>query len=149
MIFPSPSSLSLASQTSALGRGGQWQNFDSTGGVSRKGLDQPMKVNKADYDGNFSGWIEAIGVDPSYRPPLERGPKPVACFYIIRRNPQEPERKEYHRAVYLMQTSLKELTNRTAAKWGIDPSQVTRTVHTTQNGLEVECDDDVVELKEG
>lgn len=152
MISPSPSSLSLASQTSGIGPGGQWQNFDSvaTGEMSRKGSDQPMKVDKADDDGTLSGWIEALGVDPAYRPPLDREPKPVACFYVIRRNQQDPGKKDYHRAIYLMQRSLKELTHRIAAKWGIDPSQVTRTIHITHNGLEVELDDDVVrELKEG
>ncbi|KAF5259417.1 hypothetical protein FOXYS1_9960, partial [Fusarium oxysporum] len=36
------------------------------------------------------------------------------------------------------------------AKWGIDPSRILRTIHSIQNGLEVEMDDDVVqELKEG
>lgn len=152
MISPSPSSLSLASQTSGLGPGGQWQNFDSiaAGNMSRKGSDQPMKVNKADDDGNLSGWIEALGVDPAYRPPLERGPKPVACFYVIRRGQQGTGQQEYHRAIYLMQRSLKEFTHRIAAKWGIDPSQVMRAIHKTRNGLEVELDDDVVrELKEG
>ncbi|KAI5466456.1 CP2 transcription factor-domain-containing protein [Mariannaea sp. PMI_226] len=152
MISPSPSSLSLVSQASGLGHSGQWQNFDAVaaGGLSRNGSDQLIKVNKADDDGNLSGWIEALGVDPSYRPPMDRGPKPVACFYVIRHNPQEPKKKEYYRAIYLMQRSLKELSHRIAAKWGVDPSQVTQTIHVTQNGLEVEFDDDVVqELKEG
>ncbi|KAH6973292.1 CP2 transcription factor-domain-containing protein [Ilyonectria destructans] len=152
MISPSPISLSLASQTSALSPGSQCQNFDSVaaGDMSRNGSDQPMKVSKADDDGNLSGWIEALGVDPSYRLLQERSPTPVACFYVVRRSQQEPDQKEYHRAIYLMQRTLKELTHRIAAKWGIDTSQIARTIHTTRNGLEVEMDDDVVrELKEG
>ena len=49
-----------------------------------------------------------------------------------------------------MQRSLQELNNRIAAKWDIDPSRILRTIHSIQNGLEVEMDDDVVqELKEG
>ncbi|KAK7428725.1 hypothetical protein QQZ08_004821 [Neonectria magnoliae] len=152
MISPSPSSLSLASQTSAIGPGGQWQNFDSVavGETSRKGSDQPIKVSKADDDGNLSGWIEALGVDPSYQPPIEQTPKPVACFYIRRRSQEDTEPREYHRAVYLMQRTLKELNKQIAAKWGLTPSQISQTIHTTHNGLEVEIDDDVVrELKEG
>ncbi|KAH6988716.1 CP2 transcription factor-domain-containing protein [Ilyonectria destructans] len=152
MISPSPISLSLASQTSALSPSSQWQNFDfvATGDMSRKGSDQPMKVDRADNDGYLSGWIETLGVDLSYRPLPEQGPTPVACFYVVRRSQQEPDQKEYHRAIYLMQRTLKELTHRIAAKWDIDTSQVTRTIHITQNGLEVEMDDDVVrELKEG
>ncbi|WKT41055.1 hypothetical protein QSH57_005861 [Fusarium oxysporum f. sp. vasinfectum] len=152
MISPSPSSLSLASQASGIGAGGQWKNFDSVAGgdISRKGSEQPTRITKGDDDGSLSGWIEALGVDPSYRPPQERSPKPVACFYIQRRNPNEPGSSDYHRAIYLMQRSLQELNNRIAAKWGIDPSRILRTIHSIQNGLEVEMDDDVVqELKEG
>lgn len=152
MISPSPSSLSLASQTSAVGPGGQWKNFDSVAGgdTSRKGSDPPTKVNKTDEDGNFSGWIEALGVDPSYRPPVERGPKPVACFYVLRHTQTDAEQQEYYRAIYLRQRTLKEFNDRIAAKWGFNPSRITRTIHATQNGLEVEIDDDVIrELKEG
>lgn len=152
MVSPSPSSLSLASQASAIGPGGQWQNFDAIarGDGSRRGSEQPMKVKKTDDDGSLSGWIEALGVDSSYRPPADRAPKPVACFYVLHQSQAEPEKREYHRAIYLMQRTLKEFTDRIAAKWGLDPSRVRRTIHTTLNGLEVEMDDDVVmELKEG
>lgn len=151
MISPSPSSLSLASQASAM-PGSQWQNYDGfKTDAARKGSEQPTKVAKTDDDGSLSGWIEALGVDPSYRPPPERVPKPVACFYLLhqQRKP-EVERREYYRAIYLMQRSLKEFNDRVARKWGLDPSKIVRTVHVTQNGLEVEMDDDVVrELREG
>ncbi|KAJ3514316.1 hypothetical protein NM208_g15076 [Fusarium decemcellulare] len=152
MISPSPSSLSLASQASGIGPGGQWQNFDSVAGgdISRKGSEQPTRINKGDDDGSLSGWIEALGVDPSYRPPQAQSPKPVACFYIQRRMQPEPGKPDYHRAIYLMQRTLQELNNRIAAKWGLDSSQILRTIHSIHNGLEVEMDDDVVrELKEG
>jgi hypothetical protein len=152
MISPSPSSLSLASQASGIGAGSQWKNFDSvTGGeLSRKGSEQPTRINKGDDDGSLSGWIEALGVDPSYRPPQDRSPKPVACFYIKQRSSNDPGDAGYHRAIYLMQRTLQELNNRIAAKWGIDSSRILRTIHSIQNGLEVEMDDDVVqELKEG
>ena len=40
--------------------------------------DQPVKVPKVDPDdhGELPGWIEALGVDSSYRPPPERVVKP-------------------------------------------------------------------------
>jgi hypothetical protein len=149
IISPSPSSVSLASQASAIGSGGHWQGFDGVGDGVRKESDQPVKVNKPDDAGNLSGWIEALGVDPTYRPPLERAPKPVACFYIL--NQSEPgSDKQYHRAVYLMRRTLKDFNDQVAAKWGIPSSKITRTVHALQDGLEVEMDDDVVrELREG
>ncbi|KAH7157165.1 CP2 transcription factor-domain-containing protein [Dactylonectria macrodidyma] len=152
MISPSPSSLSLASHASAIGPGGQWQNFDSVavGDTSRKGSDPPTKVNKTDDDGNLSGWIEALDVDPSYRPPLERAPKPVACFYVRRHTQEGAEQRNYHRAIYLTRRTLKDFNDRLAAKWGFDPARITRTTRSLQNGLEVELDDDVIrELKEG
>lgn len=152
MISPSPSSLSLVSQASGIGSGGQWQGFDSVGpgDRSRKGSEPPTRVNKVEDDGSLSGWIEALGVDASYRPPQERAPKPVACFYILRRTPGSTGKPDLHRAIYLMQRSLKELNDRIAAKWGLDPTKVIRTIHSIQNSLDVEMDDDVIrELKEG
>lgn len=152
MISPSPSSLSLVSQASGIGSGGQWQGFDSIGpgDTSRKGSEAPTRVSKVEDDGSLSGWIEALGVDSSYRPPQERSPKPVACFYILRRTQDSTGKPDYHRAIYLMQRSLKELNDKIAAKWGLDPSKILRTIHSIQNSLEVEMDDDVIrELREG
>jgi hypothetical protein len=128
------------------------RNFDSVPGgeMSRKGSEQPTRINKGDDDGSLSGWIEALGVDPSYRPPQDRNPKPVACFYIQQRNSNDSGNVGYHRAIYLMQRTLQELNDRIAAKWGLDSSRILRTIHSIQNGLEVEMDDDVIqELKEG
>ncbi|KEY67961.1 hypothetical protein S7711_02166 [Stachybotrys chartarum IBT 7711] len=152
IISPSPSSISLASQASAIGSGGHWQNFDSVSGgdVPRKGPDHPTQVKKTDDDGNLSGWIEALGVDPSYRPPLERAPKPVACFYVLYRSQDGTDKPEFHRAIYLAQRTLKELNDRIAAKWGLDSARIRNTIHVLHNGLGVEMDDDVVrEMKEG
>ncbi|KAK4078032.1 hypothetical protein Purlil1_12096 [Purpureocillium lilacinum] len=149
MVSPSPSSLSVASQASSLEPGGVWQNMGSatTGEVLRNGPDQLQNIAKTDDNGTLSGWIEVTGVDPSYRPPPERGEKPVACFYIIRQVPMEPA---YHKAVYLMKRTLEAFNGRIANKWGLDASKIVRTLHVTQDGLEVEIDDDVVrELKEG
>jgi len=63
MISPSPSSLSLASQAS-----GMWQSMDNA--ASGKTFEQIARVTRTDDAGTLSGWIESLGVDPSYRPPL-------------------------------------------------------------------------------
>ncbi|KAL6811686.1 CP2 transcription factor domain-containing protein [Trichoderma camerunense] len=148
LVSPSPSSLSLASQASAIGPGLQWQNFDSTG-VKR--VENPTTISKTEEDGTLSGWIEALGVDPTYRPPPERPAKPVACFYIAYSGRAETGKKEYHRAIYLSSRTLRELNGRIAAKWGLDASLIVRTIHVTKpTGIEVEIDDDFVqELREG
>ena len=152
MVSPSPSSLSLTSQTSAAAQATQWQNMEavSSGEAARKGSEQPTRINKTDDEGNLSGWIEALGVDHSYKPPPERTPKPVACFYILRQDKAESEKPAYHRAIYVMQRSIKDFNLRVAGKWGIEPSSILRTTHVVHDGLEVEVDDDVLrELKEG
>lgn len=150
MVSPSPSSLSLASQTSGVGQGGHWQGFDSVAPAEARKGDQPTKISKTDDDGKLSGWIEALGVDQTYRPPPERTPKPVACFYILNKTATDASMPQYHHAVYLMYRTLKELTERVAAKWDFDASRVLRTVHVLQSGLEVLVDEDVVrELREG
>ncbi|AEO68077.1 0d29ae9e-ef92-4fcd-b04b-e01270724d31 [Thermothielavioides terrestris] len=150
LVSPSPSSLSLHS---SIGAGKpQWQDYQMGGGSESSSRDQPTKVRQVDEAGNLTGWIEALGVDSTYRAPHERAtPKPVACFYVARRAPSEPAGHELHRAVYLLQRSLRELVARLAAKWNFDASRVARTVRVIeQRGLEVEMDDDVVrELPEG
>lgn len=147
LVSPSPSSLSLASQASALGAGQHWPNFDSTG-VKR--VENPTTVGKLEDDGSLTGWIEALGVDPSYRAPTERPPKPIACFYVAYQGRAEAGKKEYHRAIYLSARTLQEFNSRIAAKWGLDASLIVRTIHATTTGIEVEMDDDVIQqLKEG
>jgi hypothetical protein len=150
LVSPSPSSLSLHSQVSVTNS--QWQDFHRVGSGDLSAMGQPTKVKQTRDDaGNLSSWIEALGVDPSYRPPPEKLAKPVACFYVARRNPTDAEGShELHRAIYLMQRTLKEFVARLAAKWNFDAAKVVRTVHVLQRGLEVEMDDDVIqELGEG
>lgn len=152
MVSPSPSSLSLTSQASAIGASGQWQNFDAvaSGEPSQRGTDQPTKVQKMDEEGKLSGWIEALGVDQSYRPPPERTPKPVACFYVLRQRRDDGPKREYYSAIYLFQRSLEDLNRRIAKKFGLDPTKIVRTTRMVQDGLEVQMDDEVVQnLKEG
>jgi hypothetical protein len=152
MVSPSPSSLSLTSDVSGAGPSSKWAGFDAAASrdpASRQGSDQPSKVTKTDDSGNFKGWIEALGVDSSYRPPPERAVKPVACFYL-RRSATDVTQPQFYRAIYLMQRSLKEFNTRVAAKWDIDVSKILRTIHVLESGLEVQLDDDVIrELKEG
>jgi len=113
--------------------------------------DQLTKVPKTDVTGNLSGWIEALGVDSSYKPPVvERLIKPAACFYILHKNSSQPEKHAYYRAIYIMQRTLKDFTNSIASKWNIEPTKILRTLHVLDRGLEVEMDDDVIrELAEG
>ena len=142
LVSPSPSSLSLASQAS-----GAWQNMDVS--ASGKAFEQPSRVNRTDESGTLSGWIEALGVDPSYRPP-EPAEKAVACFYVQINNSSEPDKPSYYRAIYLTKRTIEEFTSKIAIKWDVDPSKITRTIHSVQGGLEVEMDDDVIrELREG
>lgn len=146
MVSPSPSSLSLHSQLSTAD---PWK--DSRGQTSQHLSDHPTKINRTDDAGNLSGWIEALGVDPAYRPPPERPVKPVACFYVQRRDINDPSVQEYHRAIYLPRRTLKDFVARVAAKWNIDAARVTKVVHMLgDRSLEVEMDDDVItEMPEG
>lgn len=149
LVSPSPSSLSLHSAASVSGPNAPWQERVGSDPSSRQGSDQPTRVAKTDDAGNLSGWIEALGVDASYQPPSGRAVKPIACFYI-RRKSSEPEAREYHKAIYLMQRTMGEFVARIASKWNLDVNRVTRVVRSLQNGLEVEMDDDVIkELSEG
>ncbi|KAH8668852.1 CP2 transcription factor [Xylariales sp. PMI_506] len=152
LVSPSPSSMSLHSQASVAGAKSQWNDFQSTADPSppHPASDQGTRVGKYDDAGNLIGWIEALGVDASYRPPLERPVKPVACFYIARRQSSDSDRKELHKAIYLSQRTLGEFISRIAAKWGLDAAKVARVVHTLESGLQVEIDDDVIQaLSEG
>jgi len=139
LVSPSPSSLSLQSQQSAVGSH-PWE--------SRQ--ERPTKVaTKTDDDGNLSGWIEALGVDPNYQPPADRPPKPVACFYIARQ-PTPAGERSYHRAVYLASRTVQDFLLRVATKWALDTTAAARALHVLEGGLEIEMDDDVIrELGEG
>ncbi|KAG5917580.1 hypothetical protein E4U42_007197 [Claviceps africana] len=144
MASPCPSSLSLASQVS-----GVWQNME---GVTVQGrpLEQPRRVSLKDDTGTLSKWIEALGVDASYRPPSEQMEKPVACFYVQYVDGTDVDKPSYHRAIYLSKRTAEEFNGRVARKWGIPPCRILRSVRVLEEGLEVEMDDDVVrELREG
>jgi hypothetical protein len=174
LASPSPSSLSLHSQVSAV----QWQDLQQQqhgaagpaigGETAATSSGRPTRVGRSDDDGNLSGWIEALGVDPTYRPPTEMVPRPVACFYVLRRNNNHnnelasglaggvdgvgmPETREYHKAVYLARRTMGEFVGRVCAKLGLDAARVVRAAHVIDDGrLKVEMDEDVIrELAEG
>jgi hypothetical protein len=163
LMSPSPSAISLHSQgppVSVSGPNGQWADFQSMAPTDVQPSnpqhlasppDQLTKIPKTDESGNLTGWIEALGVDSSYKPPVERPIKPVACFYVLFRDPHQPEKHEYYRAIYLMQRTLKDFTYSIAQKYNLEPTKIMRTLHVLgERGLQVEMDDDVIrELAEG
>jgi hypothetical protein len=126
----------------------------------------PARVQRMAQGGMLPEWIEAIGVDGSYRPPpapvVRPGPVPpatginrangaaVACFYVKPRILGEQPPDDYYRAVYVMQRSLAHLVNGVAAKAGLDPALVLRTVRFNGKRLAILVDDETVaELPEG
>lgn len=112
---------------------------------------QPVKVQtRSPRTGAISGWVEAVGVDPSYQPPPERVVKPAACVYIQPRFANKSPRDNYHRAVYLVNRTYKDFINAVGVKCDVEPTDIIRTVRISQNGLQVLFDDDCVrELPEG
>ncbi|QSZ31994.1 hypothetical protein DSL72_001563 [Monilinia vaccinii-corymbosi] len=162
IVSRSPSSISLQSQAAASASNplASWADFQNLppGDFQTQNPqhlasppDQLTKVLKSDDAGGRGGWIEALGVDSSYNPPIiERSVRPVACFYVLLRDPNQPAKHEYYRAIYLMQRTLKDFTGAVALKWNIEPTKILRTIRVLDSGLQVEMDDDIIrELSEG
>ncbi|KAJ5264703.1 hypothetical protein N7534_007936 [Penicillium rubens] len=95
------------------------------------------------------GFIEAAGVDLTYRPPAECRPKPVACFYVrIAGNAKRSE--DFYRAIYLTERTVQELVRQITEKCQIDPIRISNIMHAHEKGMRVIVDDDVVrQLPEG
>ena len=112
---------------------------------------QPIKVQtRSPTSGTMSGWIEALGVDQSYKPSPERAVKPIACFYIQPRVADQATSDNFYRAVYLSQRTMKDFVRATATKCNIEPTQVLRTYRLSRNGLQILFDDECIrELPEG
>ncbi|PKS13010.1 hypothetical protein jhhlp_000351 [Lomentospora prolificans] len=147
LVSPSTRSPSLASQVSATGMG-QW-SVDGSDNV-RAHSDKFMIKKNGYSSSNLSGWIEALGVDPNYRPPPEREMKPVACFYILRQEPGAQGNPGLYRAVYLMKRTQDDLKAQIGSKWDMEPSKIQRLIRVMPNGIEVEVDDDLIrEVAEG
>ncbi|OQE28690.1 hypothetical protein PENSTE_c003G04050 [Penicillium steckii] len=117
-------------------------NSPRLGNMKRAGI-QRVPTNDSSV-----GYLEAIDIDPTYRPPSERPPKPIACFYVkFSGNEQQPP---YYRAIYLTERTVRDLMKKISEKRHIDPSRIVRILHVNQNGLRIMVDDDVVrELPEG
>ena len=152
MVSRCPSSSSRAPRPSALAQGAkgpkaQGALIDDAAG---KALGRLTTLKRIEGQGGLGGEVEALGIDPSHRSPAERKPKPIACFYLLRPITTHPQKREYYRAVYLTERSLKDFNQKVAAKFGLDAAKIGRTLHRAHNGLEVEIDDDVMrEMKEG
>ncbi|KAF2743673.1 CP2 transcription factor family protein-like protein [Sporormia fimetaria CBS 119925] len=110
------------------------------------GDDVPRRVERPYSDNRaLSGWIEAIGVDPSYVPPPEPMFKPVACFFVQPRIVPQPPTDNYFRAIYLLERTLKALVEGICRKMEIEPTKVTRTIRVNQKGIQVMMDDEAVQ----
>ncbi|KAL4918559.1 CP2 transcription factor-domain-containing protein [Aspergillus aurantiobrunneus] len=112
-------------------------------------LKHPVKVPKIHSGrGDTMGYIEAVDIDPTYRPPAERQPKPIACFYV--RFPTTDQQDDYYRAVYLTERTVRDLMEKISMKQRIDPQRIMRVLLIKENGLRIMVDDDVVrELPDG
>ncbi|KAI9738171.1 MAG: hypothetical protein M1834_008669 [Cirrosporium novae-zelandiae] len=174
IVSPTPSSLSLVSQTKGserqsglfhqavpfnVARQGseQWANYQlSSSSVERKttplqhsvsSVDAPVKVQKGDGMGALSGWIEALGVDSNYKPPTQKMLKPVACIYVLIKIPgKDYAENDYYRAVYLMRRSVQELVHGIASKSSMEPARVTRVTRINPKGIKIVVDEEVVRL---
>ncbi|KAI0487135.1 CP2 transcription factor-domain-containing protein [Xylaria cf. heliscus] len=140
LVSPSPSSASLQSQATGTAPWTEKQKGDET----RRLSDQPIRVAKTDDAGHLTGWIDALGVDMNYKPPVEKPSKSIACFFIARKESITTEERKLYRAVYLTERSVFDFISRTAAKWNLDSTTITRAVRVLENGLEVEMDDEVI-----
>lgn len=70
--------------------------------------------------------------------------------YILPMLMGSPQNNQFYRAVYLQTRTATSLTNGIAAKCGIDPATVLRTVHMSNRGLSIFVDDEFVrEMAEG
>ncbi|KAI5855361.1 CP2 transcription factor-domain-containing protein [Tricharina praecox] len=150
-VSPTPSSASLSSRRGdSFSPDKDWQRggFGTLPSINQS--DVPMRVKTNHEDGILSGWIEAIGIDTSYKPPAEKLPKAVMCVYILPIFPDQSEKEVYHRAVYLESRAASCLSSNIATKCGIDPTTIFRTIHLNSRGLSVFVDDDFVsQMNEG
>ncbi|KIV96759.1 hypothetical protein PV10_00580 [Exophiala mesophila] len=118
-------------------------DVDSSANVS-SAQTRPVKIPKSEVESKTD--LFAVDVDSSYKPPSDRPIRPVACFYVRQKDSQ----REYYRAVYLMQRTVKDLINGIAQKFEVDPHRVTQVTHVNSRGLRILVDEEVVrELPEG
>jgi hypothetical protein len=105
----------------------------------------PSKIEtRSPISGALSGWIEALGVDHSYKPPPERPMKPVASIFVQPRVVGKAVPDNFYRAVYLMNRTLRDFNSAIATKCGIEPTAVLRTYRINRDGLQILFDDDCI-----
>lgn len=78
-VSPAPSSISLSSHAGDLLANPDTQNWAAYHNANKQvtnGNSQPTRIKTSNDDNALSGWIEAIGIDPSYVPPAVQAPKP-------------------------------------------------------------------------
>ncbi len=173
IVSPSPSSKSILSQPRSAEHSafqyptqldrtqpipGDWDNFAnfsgprfdvSTVNVTSAFSSSAVKVQRH-ADTSLPDWIEALGVDPSYKAPPERAIKPIACFYVLVKVSGGSPDQDYYRAVYLMERTLQDLITNIAIKCQVDATRIARTLRVNPKGLKIMVDDEVVrELPEG
>ncbi|KAL4873521.1 hypothetical protein BDV12DRAFT_79929 [Aspergillus spectabilis] len=150
MSINSPLNASNVMQGS-LGYESEFSRQSSEVPENRGFLRHPVKVPKvpSGAGGTPMGYIEAVDIDPTYRPPAERQPRPIACFYV--RFPKNDQHQDdYYRAVYLTERTARNLMEKFSVKQRIDPQRIMRVLLVKENGLRIMVDDDVVrELPDG
>ncbi|PLN80159.1 hypothetical protein BDW42DRAFT_171318 [Aspergillus taichungensis] len=73
-----------------------------------------------------------------------RPSEPAACFYI-RFYDKWKVPESYHRALYLTERTVRNLTTKICQMQGTDPESVARVLHVNPSGLRIMVDDDVVQ----
>ena len=131
-------------------------------GSAAKSSPRPVKIPKLEGEAKTQSGLLAVDVDSTYQQPVDRPIKPgkraschdiyradkstVACFYVR----QKDATKDYYRAVYLLQRTVRDLVNGISRKFDIDPHRVTQVTHINSKGLHIVVDEDVVrEVPEG
>ena len=136
----------------------EWDSSATFSGMHDSGsmFDEPetpshaTKVFKSGVGCALPAWIEALGVDSTYKPPPERAIKPVACFYVLIKVCGRKSKDDYYRAVYLMHRTVDDLIHSIAAKCEVDVNRVRRVIRVNSKGLKIMVDDELVrELPEG
>ncbi|KAL3477432.1 CP2 transcription factor-domain-containing protein [Aspergillus californicus] len=108
---------------------------------------EPMKVERNRSESHQTRFINAIEIDPTYKPPTRVSP-PVACFFM-RFVRDEGQQDTYYRAVYLSERTVRNLTKQISKKQQINPERVSRVLHVRESIVEVMTDQDVWDLPEG
>ncbi|KAL5333855.1 CP2 transcription factor-domain-containing protein [Aspergillus crustosus] len=150
MSINSPLNASSVMQAN-LGYESEFSRQSSEVPENRGFLRHPVKVPRvpSGTGGTPLGYIEAVDIDPTYRPPAGRQPRPIACFYV--RFPKNDQHQDdYYRAVYLTERTTRDLMEKISVKQRIDPQRIMRVLLVKENGLRIMVDDDVVrELPDG